>query len=551
MLKRGNPEMRSDASQRGPDTPHEGLSVATRLADVRTIQRSTGLDVADDKALVLAFQSGEIGAYSDIYEKYRALASQICYRILQDREEADEAVQETMLRVFRGLPRFNGRYQLQAWVARIATNVALDMVRARARRPQRGADLHDISEGNNPNVASLTVDVSDEIDTILDREQVRSILSEIPEHHREALVLREFEGRSHEEIGDALGVSPQQAKALIHRAKKSFRRAWGEEDRRGIAALTPILLAPFRLPGLLRKLLQPAHDAVTSATATVQQAAVQVTAAPAVAQTSMSVADKVTAAALTVIVAGTVSVGAVAIRHHSTPSKPAPVFAAPAPAPSVPAEVTPPVKSKPAVKAHHRSHHHANQPTQGGGASPAPGGTTTETPTPDPSPSPGGSETPPPPPPPAPAWTGAFATSGGIQAASIAQISQHVTGHSDQRYIGEAMQGNLVGEHGKPIGTVYLDFGGMISGSTGSLSTLWLWIDTPEGQYRYAAGGNVTTVTPGEDGSTTYVFSGGYSLSSVPESVQTQVPHDGTISISLGFWDDGSLYATTVSMDES
>src|SRR5207344_1844534 len=109
----------------------------------------------------------------------------------------------------------------------------------------------------------------------LDQEEIRSILSEIPDHHREALVLREFEGRSHEEIGDALGVLPQQAKALIHRAKKSFRRAWDQGgERRGIAALAPILLAPFKLPGFLRKLAQPAHDVVTSATATAQQAAI-------------------------------------------------------------------------------------------------------------------------------------------------------------------------------------------------------------------------------------------------------------------------------------
>ena len=307
--------------------------MATRLTDVRDFPRS-GLDLDDDKSLVLAFQSGDIDAYSDIYVKYRALSAQICYRILQDREEADEAVQETMLRVYRGLGTFNGRYQLQAWVARIATNVSLDMVRARSRRPQRDPLTPDITE-NARLTAALTDDTSEAVERVLDQEEIRSILSEIPDHHREALVLREFEGRSHEEIGEALGVSPQQAKALIHRAKKSFRRAWDRSgERRGVAALAPIiLLAPFRLPGFLRKLWQPAHDVVASATATAQQAAVQVTAAPAVTQGAVSMADKVTAAAITVIVAGTVSVGAVAIQHTQKPSKPTPVTASPAPVP--------------------------------------------------------------------------------------------------------------------------------------------------------------------------------------------------------------------------
>jgi RNA polymerase sigma-70 factor, ECF subfamily len=526
--------------------------VVTRVADVRTAQAPSTIGLDDDKALVLAFQSGEVAAYSDIFLKYRALAAQICYRILQDREEADEAVQETMLRVYRGLPRFNGRYQLQAWVARIATNVSLDMVRARARRPQRGPALHDISDEHVARVGFPGEDASEVVERVLDQEEVHSILEAIPDHHREALMLREFEGRSHEEIGDALGVSPQQAKALIHRAKKSFRRAWGEEDRHGIAVLAPIFLAPFRLPGLLRKLIQPAHDAMTSATATVQQAAVQVTAAPAAVQTAMSAADKVTAAALTVIVAGTLSVGAVAIRQNARSNKPEPVAASPAPVVPPAGVVAPPRRDRPAVKPHHKAHHHANQPTQSGGTSPASGGTTTETPSPDPSPSPDGSETPPPPPPPAPAWTGAFTATGSIRAASLALISQHVVGqHSDQRLFGEVMTGNLVDRDGKTIGTVYLDFGGSISDANGSLSSLWLWIDTPNGQYKYAAGGNLTAAMQADDGSTTYVFSGGFSLSSFPETVGTQVPHDGTISISLGFWGDGSLYATTVSMDES
>ena len=272
LLRRDNSRSVPDVSPVEPDA--EGWTLATRLTDVRDFPRS-GVDLDDDKSLVLAFQSGDIDAYSDIFVKYRALSAQICYRILQDREEADEAVQETMLRVYRGLGTFNGRYQLQAWVARIATNVSLDMVRARSRRPQRDPATPDISEDAR-------------LDRRADRGSVRGgrarprsrgdppILSSIPDHHREALVLREFEGRSHEEIGEALGMSPQQAKALIHRAKKSFRRAWDQGgERRGVAALAPIIfLSPFRLPGFLRKLWQPAHDVVASATATAQQAAV-------------------------------------------------------------------------------------------------------------------------------------------------------------------------------------------------------------------------------------------------------------------------------------
>jgi RNA polymerase sigma factor (sigma-70 family) len=461
-----------------------------------------------------------------------------------------------MLRVYRGLGRFNGRYQLQAWVARIATNVALDMVRARSRRPQRDPAKPDISEDPGLIIA-LTEDTSEAVERVLDQEEIRSVLSSIPDHHREALVLREFEGRSHEEIGEALGVSPQQAKALIHRAKKSFRRAWDQNgERRGVAALAPIiLLAPFRLPGFLRRLVQPAHDVVANATATVQQAAVQVSAAPAVAQGAVSMADKVTAAAITVIVAGTVGVGAITIRHVQKPSKATPVTASPAavsPTPTliVAPSVSPRTPAKPVHKPQHKAHHQT--PGGQGQSEGVPAETPPESPAPaEPSPTPG-PESPPPPPPPAPAWSGAFTTSTGIGATHLALVSNpRIIGRPESRTFGESMRGEVLGPDGEEIGSVSVDLTGWIDGSRGGLSTLWLWLDTPEGQYRYAADASVISGTQADDGSTTYVFSGGYSLSSFPDTLGAQVPHDGTISISLGFWGDGTLYATSVSMDES
>ena len=121
--------------------------MATSLSDLELAPRTTDVDdVPVDKLLVLQFQNGGREAYAEIFERYRPLTERICYRILGNREDAQEAVQETMLRVLRGLETFNGRYQLQAWIARIATNVSVDMVRARARRPNTGVGLHDLDE---------------------------------------------------------------------------------------------------------------------------------------------------------------------------------------------------------------------------------------------------------------------------------------------------------------------------------------------------------------------------------------------------------------------
>src|SRR5205085_5091094 len=104
-----------------------------------------------ERDLVIAFKGGEAQAYSQIYERTLPVVQHICRRLLKNPDDVEEATQETMLRVLQGLSRFNGRYLLQAWVARIATNVCLDVLRAKTRRPEQP---HLLSEGGEL-VASL------------------------------------------------------------------------------------------------------------------------------------------------------------------------------------------------------------------------------------------------------------------------------------------------------------------------------------------------------------------------------------------------------------
>ena len=205
-------------------------------------QRNTpgGYAALDDRLLVLDFQAGNPQAFVEIHRRYGAFARHVCQRFLPQQPDADEAFQETMIRVFQGLYRFNGRYALQPWVARIAKNVSLDLLRGHARRPQADASAPASDELPVPG------DEADEIvERLVQRDTVLSVLSDLPETHRRALMLREFEGRSHREVAQELEISTSQAKALIHRAKGSFRRLWLEKvaDRGGLMgfALLPVL----------------------------------------------------------------------------------------------------------------------------------------------------------------------------------------------------------------------------------------------------------------------------------------------------------------------
>ena len=201
-----------------------------------------GYPALDDRLLVLDFQAGNPQAFAEIHRRYGALARHVCQRFLPKQSDVDEAFQETMIRVFQGLYRFNGRYALQPWIARIAKNVSLDILRGHARRPQ--------TDESAPAGDELPIpgDQADEIvERLVQRDTVLSVLADLPETHRRALMLRELEGRTHREVAQEMEITTAQAKALIHRAKGSFRRRWLEKvsDRGGFAAIAflPLLWA--------------------------------------------------------------------------------------------------------------------------------------------------------------------------------------------------------------------------------------------------------------------------------------------------------------------
>jgi RNA polymerase sigma-70 factor, ECF subfamily len=307
-----------------------------RISDVRH-ERGDYASL-DDRMLVLDFQAGHPEAFVEVHNRYGNLARHVCRRLLANAHDTDEAFQETMIRVFQGLYRFNGRYALQPWISRIATNVSLDMIRSKTRRPvdERAVEEHD---------HEVFVDGPEEsFDRLVERDLVLSVLSDLPDSHRRALILRELEGRSHREIGDAMGISPSQAKALIHRAKGSFRRRWMEKaaDRSGLAgiALLPLLWL-IRLADTARRVADRAGHAAQVAQAAVPDVA-SAASSTIVSASGAGFGERVLAAGMTLLVAGGVTVGAATIAKDRGNEEPAvrvqvaaPVADVPAPEPKV------------------------------------------------------------------------------------------------------------------------------------------------------------------------------------------------------------------------
>ena len=276
-------------------------------------QRNTlgGYAVLDDRLLVLDFQAGNPQAFVEIHHRYGPLARRVCGRFLPTPQDVDEAFQETMIRVYQGLYRFNGRYALQPWVARIAKNVSLDILRGRARRPKDDAWASPTEDLAGPDDEAEQI-----VERLVQHDTVLAVLSDLPETHRRALMMRELDGRSHREIAQEMEVSTAQAKALIHRAKMSFRKRWLEKvaERGGFMGIGLLpLVWLLRIADGLRRIGDRLGHSAQMAQVAVPEAVsstVGTTAAPVV---SSGVGERVVAAGMTLLLAGGVTVGAAKI----------------------------------------------------------------------------------------------------------------------------------------------------------------------------------------------------------------------------------------------
>lgn len=173
------------------------------------------MDSVSDRDLVLAFQAGDKAAYDELYRRHHDRVARVCYRFLNNATDAEEAAQETFLKAFQALPRFNGQYQVGAWLARIATNVCVDQLRVKSRS-------HLVAL---PAEVPLTEGGPEEL-LVGDDPRVDIAIEKIQPLHANALKMRALDGLSHVEMAGRLSMTPSQVKALLHRARTSFKKVW-------------------------------------------------------------------------------------------------------------------------------------------------------------------------------------------------------------------------------------------------------------------------------------------------------------------------------------
>jgi RNA polymerase sigma-70 factor (ECF subfamily) len=154
------------------------------------------------------------------FEQYRVALTRRCTRVLGSRSEAEDAVQETLLRAWRHHQRFQGRCRLDSWLYRIASNVCVDMLNARSKR----AEPVDPASLQTAPLESATDD--DPAEQALTDEAFRLAMvvaiERLPARQRAVLTLREVFGWRTSEVAELLGISVAAVNSLVQRARASL-----------------------------------------------------------------------------------------------------------------------------------------------------------------------------------------------------------------------------------------------------------------------------------------------------------------------------------------
>ncbi|MCD7052822.1 sigma-70 family RNA polymerase sigma factor [Rhodococcus sp. BH2-1] len=166
--------------------------------------------MTDGELLALCRQGYET-AFAELVGRYRNRLWSICFRVTGNREDAEEAVQDTLTSAWQNLHKFRGDAKVSTWLYRIAANASLAIVR---KRKDAIADDFDVIELEDP--APMTAD------RVADVDAVRRALAELPEDFRVAVVLREFAEMSYADIAENQGIPVATVKTRINRARKQL-----------------------------------------------------------------------------------------------------------------------------------------------------------------------------------------------------------------------------------------------------------------------------------------------------------------------------------------
>jgi RNA polymerase sigma-70 factor (ECF subfamily) len=175
--------------------------------------------------LIEKSKRGDVESFEILIKSYQTLAYNIAFRMLGNIEDANDATQDALVKVFKSIQSFQGQSSFSTWLYRIVTNTCLDELRKRKR--QKVYSYHNPVEMKDGEMERDVVDPSSNTEEILEkREEIKSIqdaIQALPEQHKTVIILRDIKGLSYEQISEILDCPHGTIKSRISRARLALK----------------------------------------------------------------------------------------------------------------------------------------------------------------------------------------------------------------------------------------------------------------------------------------------------------------------------------------
>jgi RNA polymerase sigma-70 factor (ECF subfamily) len=189
------------------------------------IQTKENEPISDELMLVRAAKNGDIGAFEELVKRYDRNVFRIAQHITQNREDAEDVVQDAFLKAYGNLNQFQEQSKFYTWLVRIAVNEAL--MKLRRRRPERTVSLDEDVKTDEDSIPREVADWSPNPEQQYKQAELKQILTKtingLPPSFRTVFVLRDVEGLSTEETAEALNLSIPAVKSRLLRARLQLR----------------------------------------------------------------------------------------------------------------------------------------------------------------------------------------------------------------------------------------------------------------------------------------------------------------------------------------
>lgn len=178
---------------------------------------------SEEAALVEGCRTGDLAAFERLYEKEGSRMKSVAMNLLGNATDAEDAVQEAFLRIYRKASGFRGGSSFSTWTYRVLVNACYDLLRRRRGRP---------AQDSAETLREVPAPASDQALRL----SLQRAIERLRERHRAVFVLFEVEGFSHREIAGVLGVSEGNSRSLLFEAKRELQRLLFPSARMGAAA---------------------------------------------------------------------------------------------------------------------------------------------------------------------------------------------------------------------------------------------------------------------------------------------------------------------------